>query len=99
MRWPLEAQMIAQRLALVLLPEQSALHEDRHDLVDESLEGPRRIGAHDRKAVAGTALEPGFEIVGDLRGRSHEDAMARADGGVVAQLADGHVAAAGDGLK
>src|SRR4051794_16843616 len=62
----LEAEIFAQGLAGVILVEQPAALQFRHDVFDEVGIGARYIGGGDDKAVAAAALEHLFQPVGDL---------------------------------
>ena len=61
-----QAEVLAQGRPLVLAPEQPAVLQDRHDVVDEDVEPARQVRRHDVEAVGGALLEPGLDLVGDL---------------------------------
>src|ERR1700676_2641606 len=63
---PIEAVMIAQRLAGVFGTEQPAFTQDWNDLLGEQVESARQPWRHDVEAVGGAALEPRLDVVGDL---------------------------------
>ena len=47
-----QAEIVAQRGALIFAPEQAAALQFRHDLVDEVVEAAGQVGEHDVEAVA-----------------------------------------------
>src|SRR5215472_6270263 len=60
-----QAEIFAQRLALVFAPEKSATLQFRHHTGDEVIEPARQIGKHHGKAIACIAEQPFFHLVGD----------------------------------
>src|SRR5262249_16350736 len=82
-RRALESEVFAQRLAGIVLVEQSAALQFRHDVLDEIGVGAGHIARGDDKAVAAAADKRLLELVGDL--------LRYADDRVL------HLAAAGEG--
>lgn len=88
--------MVPQRCPVIVVPEKSALAQDRHHLLGEYVEPALQIRRHDIEAVGGTIVEPFLDLVGDLFGRPGLDPMAARPGEAVEQLADGWILALDD---
>jgi len=83
--------MVAQRPALVLLAEQAAALEFRHDERHEVLVGARHVGRGDDEAVAAAFLEPLLHPVGDLLRPADPGVVQLAAAAVVDEVAHGRV--------
>src|SRR5688572_22805067 len=70
-----QAVVVTQRLALVFGAEQTTALQDRHDMLDETLEARGQHGRHDVEAVGGAGLPPLLDGVGDLLGCAGEGAV------------------------
>src|SRR5215510_15836099 len=73
---PCKPIMLAQRLALVRCTEKSAPLQYRYHLRAEHVQHRRQQWRHDVEAVGGAVLEPVFDQIGDLLGRSGGGEMA-----------------------
>src|SRR5450830_1862490 len=70
-----QAQMFTQGASFIVAPENATLLQDRHDAVGKILQAARQRIRHQVETVSGAALEPMFDIVGDLFGRADHDAV------------------------
>ena len=75
-RRPRQAEMVAQRRAVVLAAEQAALLQDRHHEIDEIVEAFGEVGRHDVEAIGGALLEPVLQRVGDRLRRAAQHPVA-----------------------
>src|ERR1700730_6064866 len=90
-RRPGQAEMVAQRLALVVAAEEAAVLEFRHDQVDKMGECAREIGRQYVVTVGGALDEPLFKGVGNPSWGAADDPVAARRGGKVVEVAQGHV--------
>src|SRR5208282_1862327 len=60
---PRQAEMLAQRRAVVVAPEQAAPLQFRHDALDKIVEPARQIGKHHGEAVGALGFEPFLHLV------------------------------------
>src|SRR5579859_4653167 len=70
-----ESVMAAQRVGFIFAPEQPALLQDRHDVIDKYIELCGQHGWHYVEAVRRAALDPVFDHVGDALGRTRQREM------------------------
>lgn len=70
--------MFARRGAFVFSAKETALLQNRHDALDESLKAVRQRVVHEVEAVGRLALEPVFDIVRDLLRSPNDYAMSAA---------------------
>src|SRR3954454_16787885 len=82
-----QAVVVAERGARVLVPEESALLQDRHDLRGEVVEELRVERRHHVEAFARSVLEPALHRVRDLYRGAVEDVVSPAAGEAVQELA------------
>src|SRR5215216_5512633 len=71
-RWPLQAEILAQGLSLVFAPEQSPPLQLRHHAVDEIVEAAGEVREHHGESIAGFRREPLLHLVGDARRRADD---------------------------
>src|SRR5262245_1030895 len=64
----------SKRVSRILMPVESPLLQQRHNVVDEQVEA-RVSEVADVEAVRSTALEPLFQRIGDFLRRAGQDAM------------------------
>ena len=88
-----QAEVVAQRRALVVGAEHAALLEQRDDLVDEAVEAVRREVGHEDVAVGGVGLHVAVDRLGDRRRTADER---RAGGHLDDELADAQALALGE---
>src|SRR6516165_6720595 len=69
--WKRQAEMLTERRAFILTPQQAARLKDRHDMIDENIELVRQ-GFEQDKAVSTVIFEPKLQTVGDLFRRADE---------------------------
>src|SRR5215471_2509917 len=86
-RRPGQAEMVAQRLALVIKAEEAAVLEFRHDQVNKIGECAREIGRQYIVTVGGALDEPLFEGVGNPKWGAADDPVAARRGGKVVEVA------------
>src|SRR5471032_2885266 len=72
--------MLAQRRAFVAGAKDAAPAKDWNDAINEVLQSTRQGIGHEVEAIGGPGLEPAFDIIGYLFGRTHDDAMTPASG-------------------
>src|SRR6202034_301695 len=92
--WPLEPVVVAQRRALVLVPEQTPAAQLRDHLVDERLQVAGQCWRHDVEAVARALADPLLDRVGELLGGAGQRAVAAAPAELCEQLAHRQLLAA-----
>ena len=63
-RRPRQTQMVSERVASVVRAKQSAVLQDRHDLIDEIVEGSGKPGRHQIEPVRRPRDEPFLKAVG-----------------------------------
>src|SRR5215469_16827516 len=90
-RHPGQAEMVAQRLTLVVAAQQAAVLEFRYDQVDKISECAREIGRQYIVTVGGALDEPLFKGVGNPSRGAADDPMAARRGGKVVEVAQGHI--------
>src|SRR5262245_646625 len=78
---PRQPEVIAQRGARIVAPEQAAPLQLGHDEVDEIVERARKIRGHDDEPVRHAAGEPLLELVGEALGRTGDHPMPARGGG------------------
>src|SRR5690242_3906603 len=90
-----QAELIAQRRAFILGPEQSARLQfgdhKRHEIVEPS----GNVRGLDEEAVAGVVEKPSFHLVDDLLGRADERTLAARPGEAHEELPDAELLLAG----
>jgi len=67
---PRQAEILPQRPPLILVPENPALLQFRHHLVDEVVETCGQEREHDVEPVAAEARQPFLHLIGNQRGRA-----------------------------
>src|SRR6185437_7193909 len=82
-------QIFAQRLAFIVLAEQSAALQLRDEQVNDVLQPAWKGQGHEIEAVGRAAAEPGFERIGDFGRRADDDAVAALAVNALVELADG----------
>src|ERR1700682_5069679 len=90
-----QAEVIAQGLAFVVVPEETALLQFGHDEIDEILEALVEVGRHDVEPVRRALGEPFLQRVGDRRRRSAEHPVSARGGVEVVEIAQRHAVASG----
>src|SRR5215831_15773575 len=90
-RRPGQAEMVAQRPALVVAAKEAAVLEFRHDEVDKIGECARKIGRQYIVTIGGALDEPLFKDVGNPSRGAADDPVAARCGGKVVEVAQGHV--------
>src|SRR5215469_11010403 len=90
-RHPGQAEMVAQRLTLVVAAQQAAVLEFRYDQVDKISECAREIGRQYIVTVGGALDEPLFKGVGNPSRGAADDPVAARRGGEVVEVAQGHI--------
>src|SRR6516162_1289974 len=88
---PRQAEMVAQRLPLVVAAHEAAVLEFRHDEVDKIGECAGDISRQYIVTVGGTLEKPLFEGVGNPSRGAADDPMAAGRGGKVVEVAQGHI--------
>src|SRR5262249_11845669 len=87
---PRQAEILPQRPAFVVAPEQAAPLQFRHHAVDEVVEPAGQVGELHREAVGAFGGEPFLHLVGDGLGRpDHGEAGKAAE--TLGELSDGEV--------
>src|SRR5689334_12198719 len=90
-----QTEIVAQRLTLVLAPEQTAPLQFRHHLRAEVIEAAGQIGELHSEAVGGFGHEPFLHLIGDsLRSPYHGEATMAAE--PLGELAHGEILAPGE---
>ena len=69
-----QAQIFAQGLAFIFAPEEAALLFWNHQ-IHEILQSIGEEGRHDVEAIGGVLFKPFLEIIGDVSGRTMDDAV------------------------
>ena len=89
MRGPGQTEVLSQRAALVITPEQAPALQFRDDERDKIVEAARQGGRHDVEAVRAVSFEALLQGVSDLSGRPNYHPMAAGTGRTQIQLANG----------
>src|SRR5262245_21597320 len=90
---PRQPEVIAQRGARIVAPEQAAPLQLGDDEVDEIVERARKIRGHDDEPVRHAAGEPLLELVGEALGRTGDHPMPARGGGDIIEIAQRHLLA------
>ena len=85
--------MVPEGWAAIIRPEQAAELQDRHDRIDERFEARRQHVGHQVESIGRAGPEPGLDVIGDLLGRSDDDAMPNAAAECAQELAHREIAA------
>src|SRR4051812_21447742 len=91
---PRQAEVLPQRLSLVLGAEQPALLQLGNHQAAEVVVRARDVGRQDAEAVARAGLEPLLHVIGDLLRASVDGVLAPCPGDPRAELADRELLAA-----
>ena len=83
--------MVSERAAGVVRAKQSALLQDRHDLIDEIIEGAGKPGRHQIEPVRRPRDEPFLKAVGHELRCPAQQPMSHGGRGEVTQLPQRHV--------
>ncbi len=78
--------MVPERAASVLGAKQSATLQDRHDLINEIIEGAGKPGRHEVKSVSRSRREPFLQAVGNELWCPAQQPMTHCRRGEVAEL-------------
>ncbi len=93
----LQAEVVAQRRALVIGPEQAAFLKEGHHKIGEIREPLVEIGRHDVEAVRRSGLEPVLQRVRHALGGTAQHPMPACGGDQIVEVAKRHALAPGLG--